>query len=102
MGELLRQQEVRRSSSLFICRGTAEDFIENNKSKVETSPARQYQFIDRLSHYTSLFPSSDLYNFSDAQKTLYSSPVITLVCVSKVSNLLLKAKVRPAPLMVAS
>ncbi|GAB6181038.1 Ger(x)C family spore germination protein [Desulfotomaculum defluvii] len=76
---LLRQREVRRNSQILICRGTAKEFMKSNKPKLESSPTRQYQSMERLAKLTDLSPASNLHEFYSTLKSLHSSPVATLV-----------------------
>ncbi|WP_082210442.1 Ger(x)C family spore germination protein [Desulforamulus hydrothermalis] len=83
LNSLLRHLEVRRNSSLFICQGTAKEFLQKNMPKLEASPAKQYEFMDRISGITGLFPDRDIHGFYKTVKTLHSNPTAALVGITK-------------------
>ncbi|SHE37210.1 Ger(x)C family spore germination protein [Desulforamulus putei] len=80
---LLRYREVRRNSSLFVCQGTAKEFMQKNKPRLEASPAKQYEFMQRMSQITGLFPDSDIHRFYITLKSLHSSPTAALVGITR-------------------
>lgn len=79
---LLRQRDVRRNSQILICKGKAKDFMQKNKPKLEISPARQYQAMERLSRVTDLSPTTSIHEFYTINKSLHSSPVANLVGIN--------------------
>lgn len=80
---LLRNREVRRNSSLIICQGSAKEFMEKNKPKLESSPAKQFQFMDQMSDITGFFPNGDIHRFYTTLKSLHSSPTTGMVAISQ-------------------
>ncbi|MEG6522113.1 Ger(x)C family spore germination protein [Desulfotomaculum sp. 1211_IL3151] len=94
---LLRQREVRRNSQILICRGTAKEFMKNNKPQLEASPNKQYQAMERLAGLTELSPSITLHKFYSTLKSLHSSPVASLVGTNTGEK---KASKQKSPLLV--
>lgn len=80
---LSRFREVRGNTYLYVCRGKAKDFLVNNKPKLETSPAKQFDLIERSSRFFGLFPRTDIDDFYFTLKSLHSSPVVSLVGINK-------------------
>lgn len=83
LNALVRQREVRRNSTLYICRGKARDFMEKNKPRLEMSPAKQYEFMDRMTAFTGLQPAANLHDFYVTLKSLHSSPTAPLVGLAR-------------------
>ncbi len=66
---LIRNREVRGTSQIFISRGKAREFIENNNPFLTISPAKQYDLIYELSDEHGLYSSIQLTQFYDYLKS---------------------------------
>lgn len=83
INDLIRQREVRRDSGLYVCRGTAKEFMDKNKPLLEMSVAKQYQFMDRMAKVSGLFHNRNIHDYYSTYKNLHSSPTLGLVGVSR-------------------
>lgn len=66
---LMRYREVRDTSSVFVCRGQAKDFIKENSPFMEMGASKQFDLIARLSQEHGLYPNISLREFYESFKS---------------------------------
>ena len=80
---ITRFREGRDNSSLYVCKGKAKDFLMNNKPRLESSPAKQFELIENTSRISGLFPVTSVHDFYYTLTNLHSSPITGLVGIGE-------------------
>ncbi len=78
---LILFRETRGTAFAFVCRGSASDLMRKNTVKLEISPAKQYEMVDKLTKQLGLSSMTQLYTFYQATKMLSPEPMLPLVGV---------------------
>lgn len=76
---LVRNREVRGTSQIFISRGKAREFIENNNPFLDLSPAKQYDLIYDMSGEHGLYSSiqmTQFYNYLKSDSIEATAPLV--------------------------
>lgn len=69
MYAMVRDVEIRRGVRILITREKANEFIHNNKPKMETRPHKFYQFMIERTTETGLVPDSDLQKYFEVTES---------------------------------
>jgi spore germination protein KC len=80
---LNRFRETRGTSFVFVCRGTARDFMEKEKLELEVSPAKHYEIVASLTRLHGLGPTAHFTDFYESTKTHSDEPVAPLVGINE-------------------
>ena len=80
---LNRFRETRGTSFVFVCRGTARDFMEKNKLELDVSPAKHYEIVASLSRLHGFGPSTHFTDFYETTKTRSEEPAVPLVGINE-------------------
>jgi len=65
---LVRERDFRRDIILITCKGSAEEFIRENKPQLEKAPYRYYELITQTDSSTGLVPDTQLHDFMVASE----------------------------------
>ncbi len=82
MQPLNRFRETRGSSFVFVCRGTARDFMEKNRLELELSPAKHYEIVANLIKLHGLGLITHFTDFYESTKTRSDEPTVPLVGIN--------------------
>ena len=83
---IIRYREVRRIMYLMVTKGTAEDFVKENKTMISMSPSKTMQLLPQQS-YTGLIPPINLFSFYNDFKSTEKQPIAILANVNNLKNL---------------
>jgi len=83
MQPLNRFRETRGTAFVFVCRGTARDFMERDKLELEVSPAKHYEIVASLTRLHGLGPTAHFTDFYESTKTHSKEPVVPLVGINE-------------------
>ena len=81
-----RYKETRPSMFLVVVRGSAEEFITENKANIGSSISKSNELFIKQSKFTSIFPMVKLLDFYTAMISTYRSPVTAYGGVNDFNN----------------
>ena len=74
MTSLNRLREFRETANIYIVRGQAREFIEQNQSQLESNPAKQYELMNIISDVNSIFLPMQFLRFYEESKLTSIQP----------------------------
>ena len=83
---IIRYREIRRNMHVFVTRGTAMDFIKDNKPYIGTSLSKSMHVLLDEGYDTGFFPIVTLQDFYNGLKSTYDQPIATLVDINDFEN----------------
>lgn len=83
INELVSHLNIRPKTSVAICKGKAEDFLNDIDPKLEANPARYYELLFSSHNYTNLTAGSELIHFYTSTEALDRSAFTTYVSVEE-------------------
>lgn len=84
---IARFRETRRIMQVIVCRGTAEDYIKENKTAIGQSLSKAMDLKITQSYDTGYFPRAYFYDFYKSALSPYSQPYAIYAGVNKNKNL---------------
>lgn len=79
MTSLNRLREFRETANVYIVRGQAREFIEQNRPQLESNPAKQYELMNIISDVNSIFLPMQFQRFYEESKSVSIQPNLPLV-----------------------
>lgn len=79
---IVRYREIRRTTHVIVCKGSAADFIKENKPFIGMSLARTMEIMMKNPYDTSFFPHVTLHDLYNNMKSTYRQPVAILGSVN--------------------
>jgi len=86
IGPLTRYRDFRVSMFLFVCRGTAKDYLVHNKPDLEILPSRWVENTANTSSETSFYIPTNLHEFYTRLKADTGSPYVMAVAVNPLTG----------------
>lgn len=84
---IARFRETRRIMEVVVCRGTAEDFIKENKSLIGESVAKSMELMSMQAENTGFFPKTSFHEFYMGTLTPYGQAYCIYAGVNNFDNL---------------
>lgn len=84
---IVRYREIRRIMNIAVTRGTAEEFIKENKTLLGKNPAKAMDLLQEQRKYTGFYPRERFLEFYNDYKSNEEQPVVVLVNVNQFKNL---------------
>lgn len=83
ISELVRFHEIRRTMFLVIAKGTACEFISENKPILEQNPAKNLELLALAGRKAGLIPASQIHRFLVGMQSLSEDPLVILAGINK-------------------
>lgn len=83
ISELVRFHEIRRTMFLVIAKGTACEFITENKPVLERNPAKNLELLALAGRKAGLIPASQIQRFLVEMQSLGEEPLVILAGINK-------------------
>lgn len=83
VSELVRFHEIRRTMFLLVAKGTALEFITENKPILEQNPAKNLELLTLASRKAGLIPPSTLNRFLVEAQSQAEQPLVVLAGINK-------------------
>ncbi len=80
---LNRYRETRGSAFVFVCRGRAREFMEENIPELEISPSKLYELVSQVNRLHGLAPVTQFREFYQCIKSPAKEPVAPLVDINE-------------------
>jgi spore germination protein KC len=81
INELAKDYEVRGTSNVYVCRGQAKDFLENNRAALEVIPGKQYELSGRISKEHGFYRNEKFRDFYVGIKNTATDPVMPVIAI---------------------
>jgi Ger(x)C family germination protein len=86
LAPIMRFREIRRTSHVLICKGSAQEFLQKNNPTVGSSLTKNLEdWILQMEH-TGFYPSTTLKDFYNNMKSTYQQPTALLAAVNTGQN----------------
>ncbi|QSQ08121.1 Spore germination protein B3 [Koleobacter methoxysyntrophicus] len=79
---IVRYREIRRTIHVIVCKGSAADFIKENKPFIGTTLSKTMEIMMEGPYDTGFFPHVTLYDIYNNMKSTYRQPVAILGTVN--------------------
>jgi spore germination protein KC len=83
ISELVRFHEIRRTMFLVIAKGTAREFITENKPVLEQNPAKNLELLALAGRKAGLIPASQIQRFLVEMQSSSEEPIVILAGINK-------------------
>ncbi|HHX26261.1 MAG TPA: Ger(x)C family spore germination protein [Firmicutes bacterium] len=83
VSELVRFHEIRRTMFLAVAKGTAREFLTENKPVLEQNPAKNLELLTLASRKAGLIPPSQINRFLVEMQSLAEEPLVILAGINK-------------------
>lgn len=87
MGPMARYRETRRVMNIAVVKGTAQDFIKENKTNIGDSISKAIELMAMQSENTSFFAEATFNSFYKAALSTYSQPYATYAGINDFKNI---------------
>ena len=81
-----RFSEIRRSSHVFVVKGTAFDFLKENKPTIGTTLSKSFQVFAAASENIGYFPHITLENFYEGLKSPYGQAIASKAAINEMES----------------
>jgi len=82
LAPLVRYRELRRTNFVFVSRGKAGEFLQENIPSLESIPSKFFEQMYRSVSFTGFIPRVQLHHFYENVKSKASQPIATLVDIN--------------------
>ena len=76
VSELVRFHEIRRTMFLVVAKGTAREFLTENKPVLEQNPAKNLELLTLAGRKAGLIPTSQINRFLVEMQSLAEEPLV--------------------------
>ncbi|NLB73593.1 MAG: Ger(x)C family spore germination protein [Firmicutes bacterium] len=83
VSELVRFHEIRRTMFLVVAKGTAREFLTENKPVLEQNPAKNLELLTLAGRKAGLIPTSQINRFLVEMQSLAEEPLVILAGINK-------------------
>lgn len=83
VSELVRFHEIRRTMFLVVAKGTAREFITENKPVLEQNPAKNLELLTLAGRKAGLIPASQIQRFLVEIQSFGEEPLVILAGINK-------------------
>ena len=83
ISELVRFHEIRRTMFLVVVKGTAREFITENKPVLEQNPAKNLELLTLAGRKAGLIPASQIQRFLVEIQSFGEEPLVILAGINK-------------------
>ncbi len=98
LSDFARFRETRRIATIGVCRGTAEEYIKENKTLIGENISRSIELLFSQSKYSGLFPIMGFTKFYKSTISPYSQAYSLYMGINNFKNLENDKKVKDPPL----
>jgi len=83
LAPLVRFREMRRTNFMFVSRGEAGEFLQENMPSLESIPSKYFEQMYRSVGFTGFIPRVQLHHFYESVKGKAVQPIATLVDINR-------------------